>query len=69
MPSVAKTSSNRIMREVGKLLQVVGLVLPPLSIVMNVMGYLQRPLQMLSLLVVAVCLFLIGRLLEGYARG
>ena len=56
------------MREIGKLLQVVGLTLPPLSIVLNVMGHLAEPLQMLSLLVLAVCLFLIGRLLEGYAR-
>jgi hypothetical protein len=56
------------MREVGKLLQVLGLTLPPLAIVLNLMGELAKPLQMLSMLLVAVCLFLMGRLVEGYAK-
>ena len=55
------------MREIGKLLQVLGLVGPPLSIVLHFMGTLSEPLQMLSMLVVFVCVFLIGRLVEGYA--
>jgi hypothetical protein len=54
------------MRGIGKLMQVAGLMAPPLSIVLQLMGTISLG-QMLTMLVAAVCLFWIGRLLEGYA--
>ena len=54
------------MRGIGKLLQVAGLMLPPLSIVLQLMSSISLG-QMLAMLVASICLFLIGRLVEGYA--
>jgi hypothetical protein len=62
------------MRELGRLLQKIGLVLPPIAIVLqllpgNARGGTAISLgQMLALLGTAVCCFLIGRILEGYAK-
>jgi hypothetical protein len=56
-----------IMRQIGRSLQIVGLALPPLSIVMQLMGSIKAN-QMLVMLVACVCLFFIGRIVEGYAR-
>ena len=51
----------------GRLLQRIALVLPPLSIVLQLAGAL--PLgSMLVMLVAAVALFYIGRLIEGLAQ-
>ncbi|HTQ37509.1 MAG TPA: hypothetical protein VMJ32_00685 [Pirellulales bacterium] len=55
------------MASFGRLLQIVGLVLPPLSIVLQLQGAITLG-QMLLMLVAAVSAFWIGRILEGYAR-
>jgi hypothetical protein len=61
------------MRSLGRLLQHVGLVLPPIAILLqlapgNAQGGTVISLgQMLMMLVAAVCLFFIGRILEGHA--
>jgi hypothetical protein len=51
----------------GRLLQIVGLVLPPLSILLQLQGAVTLG-QMLLMLLASVSLFWIGRILEGYAR-
>jgi hypothetical protein len=62
------------MRELGRLLQKIGLVLPPIAIVLQLLpgnargGTVISLGQMLALLGTAVCCFLIGRILEGYAK-
>jgi hypothetical protein len=55
------------MASLGRLLQIVGLVLPPLSIFLQLEGSITLG-QMLLVLVAAVSGFWIGRILEGYAR-
>lgn len=55
------------MRTIGRFLQLVGLAVPPLSIVMQ-LGEAITLKQMLTMLVAAACCFGIGRILEGYAR-
>lgn len=62
------------MRQLGRLLQHLGLVLPPLGIVLQLLrdGNGQPLLsvgQMLVMLVAGVSAFWIGRILEGYASG
>ncbi|MBX3412660.1 MAG: hypothetical protein KF708_08230 [Pirellulales bacterium] len=54
------------MRVLGRFLQQVGLIAPPISIVLQLMNVLSLG-QMLTALVAAVCSFGIGRILEGYA--
>jgi hypothetical protein len=55
------------MRTFGRLLQRTALVLPPLSIVLQLAGAL--PLNsMLVMLIAAVALFYLGRLIEGFAQ-
>ncbi len=62
------------MRDLGRLLQKLGLVLPPIAIVLQLLpgnakgGAVISLGQMLALLGAAVCCFLIGRILEGYAK-
>jgi hypothetical protein len=64
---------NRIMRSFGKLLQVVGLVMLPASMVMQLTGGIRAPTggvtvsAMLLLMVFGVVLFSVGRVIEGYA--
>jgi F0F1-type ATP synthase membrane subunit a len=55
------------MASLGRLLQIVGLVLPPLSIILQLQGAITLG-QMLTMLVAAVSAFWIGRIVEGYAR-
>jgi F0F1-type ATP synthase membrane subunit a len=55
------------MASFGRLLQIVGLVFPPLSIVLQLQGNITAG-QMLVILVMSVSLFMIGRIVEGYAR-
>ena len=61
------------MRSVGRLLQHLGLFLPPIAILLQLApgnardGTAISLGQMLMLLVAAVCLFFIGRILEGHA--
>jgi hypothetical protein len=55
------------MKGLGRALQQLGLILPPLSIVLQLAGSVDVR-QMLALLVASVCLFFIGRIIEGYSR-
>jgi hypothetical protein len=59
----------------GKLLQVAGLVLLPVSMMMQLTGGVRAPTgggftvsAMLLLMVLGVSLFSVGRILEGYGR-
>jgi hypothetical protein len=58
------------MKSLGKLLQVGGLALLPVAMLMELTGMLgDRALtQMLLMLVVGAVAFILGRLIEGYAR-
>jgi hypothetical protein len=53
------------MRSLGRGLQILGLAIPPLAIVLQLAESISLG-QMLTMLVAAVCAFLIGRILEGY---
>jgi hypothetical protein len=55
------------MASFGRLLQIVGLVVPPLSIVLQLQEAITLG-QMLLAVVAAVSAFWIGRIVEGYAR-
>ena len=55
------------MRELGRGLQYLGLVLPPLAMVMQLTEAVSLG-QMLTMLLAAVCCFGIGRIVEGYSR-
>jgi hypothetical protein len=55
------------MRGLGRGLQWLGLAVPPLGIFMQLSETISLG-QMLTMLLAAVCLFWIGRLVEGYAR-
>jgi hypothetical protein len=55
------------MRLVGRGLQLVGLGVPPLAIILELSESVSLG-QMLLMLVAALCLFWIGRLVEGYSR-
>jgi hypothetical protein len=54
------------MRTLGRSLEVLGLILPPLAIIFQLAERISLG-QMLIMLVSAVCLFGIGRIIEGYA--
>jgi F0F1-type ATP synthase membrane subunit a len=54
------------MRAFGRLLQLVGLLVPPLSIMLQLRGTIKAN-TMLVMLVASVSLFYIGRLIEGYS--
>jgi hypothetical protein len=51
----------------GRWLQIIGLVAPPLTIILQLQEQITSS-QMLQLLIAALCLFFIGRIVEGYAR-
>jgi hypothetical protein len=55
------------MRGFGRGLQLLGLAVPPLAIVLQLSETISLG-QMLTMLVGGVCLFGIGRIVEGYAR-
>jgi len=55
------------MRSIGRLMQLIGLTVPPISIVLQ-LGETISLGQMLTMLVASACSFGIGRILEGYAR-
>jgi hypothetical protein len=56
------------MFKLGRLLQFVGLVIPPLAIIAQ-LGESISLGQMLQFLIAAVCVFMIGYLLERYSSG
>ena len=51
----------------ARLLQIIGLALPPLGIVLQLQNVITLG-QMLTMLVAAVSAFWLGRIVEGYAR-
>jgi hypothetical protein len=55
------------MASLGRLLQIIGLVAPPLSIILQLQNAITLG-QMLTMLVAAVAAFWIGRIVEGYAK-
>lgn len=60
------------MKAFGRLLQVVGLVLLPLSMFTELTGGLGRPFgvsDMVTMLVFGFAVFYLGRYVEGYAAG
>jgi hypothetical protein len=67
-PIISLTAKEKFVRSLGRLLQIVGLSLPILAIVMQVMEQVSVG-QMLVMWVAAMCTFYIGRIMEGYARG
>jgi hypothetical protein len=63
------------MRTLGKLLQVAGLVMLPISMMMQLTGGVRAPTgqgftvsAMLLMMVAGVTLFVIGRFVEGYGH-
>ena len=54
------------MRRIGRVMQIVALALLPLAIVLQLADRISLS-QMLAVLVAGVCLFWIGRIIEGYA--
>ncbi len=60
------------MKAFGRLLQIVGLILLPLSMMMQLTDVLGRPFNvshMVIMMVFGVAAFYLGRMLEGYAGG
>jgi hypothetical protein len=58
------------MQSLGRTLQYAGLTIPPVSMIMGLMGMFQwRTLQMPGMLLFSVILFIGGRMIEGYAAG
>ena len=60
------------MRSLGKNLQILGLILLPLSMVLNLLGGSEpfrsfRVSQMILMLGFGVAAFIIGRIIEGYS--
>jgi hypothetical protein len=55
------------MQRFGRGLQLLGLSAPPLAMIMQLAGSISLG-QMLTMLVASVCVFGIGRIVEGYAR-
>jgi len=53
------------MRQLGRILQHLGLILLPLGIIFELFGVVSLG-QMLLAVVPGICLFAIGRLIEGY---
>ena len=51
----------------GRILQIVGLVVPPLSIILQLQDAITLG-QMLTALVAAISAFWLGRIVEGYAK-
>jgi hypothetical protein len=61
-----------MLRSLGKLLQVAGLVMLPLAMMLELTGGLGRSFglsQMVLMLVAGVAAFYLGRMVEGYAAG
>jgi hypothetical protein len=56
----------RTMYTLGRTLQIVGLVIPPLAILAQLSESI-KPGQMLQFLVVSICLFMIGQLLQRHS--
>ncbi len=56
------------MQSLGRALQYLGLTVPPVSMLMGLMGMFEwRLLQMPGMLLASVILFIMGRMIEGHA--
>jgi hypothetical protein len=66
-PTKPGEAEPTFVRNLGRLLQLIGLAVPPLSIILQLTEAISLG-QMLTMLVASVCSFGIGRILEGYAR-
>ena len=59
-----------MMKSLGRLLQIGGLILLPLAMLMELTGQLGRRgvAELLLMLVAGAAAFMLGRFIEGYAR-
>ena len=55
------------MRVFGRMLQHLGLLMAPFAILLQMTGGLPKGWQELAMLGIAVCVFCLGRMIEGYA--
>lgn len=56
------------MQSLGRTLQYLGLTIPPVSMIMGLLGMFEwKTLQMPGMLLFSVMLFVMGRMIEGYA--
>ena len=55
------------MRILGRFMQILGLAIPPLAIVLQLLNVISLG-SMLTMLVASVAVFGIGRIVEGYSR-
>ncbi len=65
--NIHPTSTSTLMHGLGRLMQGLGLAVMPLSMVLQLVGTLKVG-QMLVMALAGVCLFWIGRIVEGYSR-
>jgi hypothetical protein len=65
LPRHAVNGTVRTMYTLPRILQIIGLVIPPLAIMAQLYGSI-TPGQMLQFLVVSICLFMIGQLLQRH---
>ena len=58
------------MKQFGKMLQWIGLAVPPIAMYMEITGTFLRDgvADLLIALIAALCAFYLGRIIEGYAR-
>jgi hypothetical protein len=55
------------MQSLGRTLQYLGLTIPPVSMIMGLLGMFEwKTLQMPGMLLFSVMLFVMGRMIEGY---
>ncbi len=56
------------MQSLGRALQYLGLTIPPVTMIMSLMGMFEwHLLQMPGMVLFSVTLFIMGRIIEGYA--
>lgn len=67
-PSGLVYDQCNFMYAIGRLGQLIGLSLPAMAILLELNRTISLG-QMLMLLVFSICVFWIGRILEGYAKG
>jgi hypothetical protein len=68
LPRLADGVSLLAMYSLARLLQILGLVIPPCAIIAELSQSISTG-QMLGFLVVSVCVFSIGNLLQRYSGG
>jgi hypothetical protein len=59
--------SRSVMRVFGRMLQHLGLLMAPLAILLQMTNGLPKGWHELAMLGAAVCVFCLGRMIEGYA--